>query len=148
MIILRLHYLKLIVPAIYTLSGKKNEGTLESLIEYSIIYTHFSYFFVCLFFFLQGLINLKNYDDRLYVKADDLAVWASDFSYMKWWSDGYWSPMTPSFIFLISFTFSHIFCWLSNFLKQAVWQQSEEKCGFLIFSHIFILLVLERRTIL
>ena len=37
MIILRLHYLKLIVTAIYTLSGKKNEGTLESLIEYSII---------------------------------------------------------------------------------------------------------------
>ena len=25
---------------------EKNEGTLESLIEYSIIYTHFSYFFV------------------------------------------------------------------------------------------------------
>ena len=147
MIILRLHYLKLIVTAIYTLSGKKNEGTLESLIEYSIIYTHFSYFFVCLFF-LQGLINLKNYDDRLYVNVDDLAVWASDFSYRKGWSNGYWSPMTPSFIFLISFTFSHIFCWLSNFLKQAVWQQSEEKCGFLIFSHIFILLVLERQTIL
>ena len=53
---------------------EKNEGTLESLIEYSIIYTHFSYFFVCLFFFLQGLINLKNYDDRLYVNVDDLAV--------------------------------------------------------------------------
>ena len=51
MIILRLHYLKLIVTAIYTLSGKKNERTLESLIEYSIIYTHFSYFFVCRFFF-------------------------------------------------------------------------------------------------
>ena len=74
MIILRLHYLKLIVTAIYTLSGKKNEGTLESLTEYSIIKTHFSYFFVCLFFFLQGLINLKNYDDRLYVNVDDLAV--------------------------------------------------------------------------
>ena len=73
MIIPRLHYLKLIVTAIYTLSGKKNEGTLESLIEYSIIYTHFSYFFLCLFF-LQGLINLKNYDDRLYVNVDDLAV--------------------------------------------------------------------------
>ena len=25
-------------------------------------------------FFLQGLINLKNYDDRLYVNVDDLAV--------------------------------------------------------------------------
>ena len=99
MIILRLHYLKLIVTAIYTLSGKKNEGTLESLIEYSIIYTHFSYFFLCLFF-LQGLINLKNYDDRLYVNVDDLAVWASDFSYRKGWSNGYWSPMTPSFISL------------------------------------------------
>ena len=73
MIILRLHYLKLIVTAIYTLSGKKNEGTLESLTEYSIIKTHFSYFFVCLFC-LQGLINLKNYDDRLYVNVDDLAV--------------------------------------------------------------------------
>ena len=57
MIILRLHYLKLIVTAIYTLSGKKNEGTLESLIEYSIIYNHFSYFFVCLFF--TGADKLK-----------------------------------------------------------------------------------------
>ena len=57
MIILRLHYLKLIVTAIYTLSGKKNEGTLESLIEYSIIYTHFSYFFVYLFF--TGADKLK-----------------------------------------------------------------------------------------
>ena len=108
MIIPRLHYLKLIVTAIYTLSGKKNEGTLESLIEYSIIYTHFSYFFLCLFF-LQGLINLKNYDDRLYVNVDDLAVWASDFSYRKGWSKEYWSPMTSSSIFLRYFTLSHIF---------------------------------------
>ena len=33
MIIVRFHYLKLIVTAKYTLSGEKNEGTLESLIE-------------------------------------------------------------------------------------------------------------------
>ena len=61
----------------------KNEKTLESLTEYGIIYTHFSYFIACLNFFLQGLINLKNYDDRLYVNVDDLAVWASDFLYRK-----------------------------------------------------------------
>ena len=73
-------------------------------------YTHFSYFFVCLFF-LQGLINLKNYDDRLYVNVDDLAVWASDFSYRKGWSNEYWSPMTSSSIFLIYFTFGHNFCY-------------------------------------
>ena len=45
----------------------------ESLTEYNIIYTQFSYFFD-VFFFLKGLINLKNYDDRLYVNVDDLAV--------------------------------------------------------------------------
>ena len=62
---LRLLYPKLTVSSF--------EETLESLTEYNIIYTRFSCFFVYLFF-LQGLINLKNYDDRLYVNVDDLAV--------------------------------------------------------------------------
>ena len=51
MIIPRLHYLKLIVTAIYTLSGKKNEGTLESLIEYSIIIPIFHIFSYVYFFY-------------------------------------------------------------------------------------------------
>ena len=115
------------------------------LTEYNIIYTHFSCFFVRLF--LQGLINLKNYDDRLYVNVDDLAVWASDFSYRKGWSNWHRSAMTSP-IFLMYFTFTHISCWLCNSLKQAVWQRSEANCSFHIFLHIFILLVLERQTIL
>ena len=36
----------------------KNEKTLESLTEYDIIYTHFSYFIVCLNFF-TGADKLK-----------------------------------------------------------------------------------------
>ena len=39
----------------------------------NIIYTPFSYF-LSSFFFLQRLINLKDYDDRLYVNVDDLAM--------------------------------------------------------------------------
>ena len=50
-------------------------------------------------FFLQGLINLKNYDDRLYVNIDDLAVWASDFSNRKGWSNEHCSAMTSSSIY-------------------------------------------------
>ena len=74
-------------------------------------------------------------------------MWASDFSYRKGWSIENCSPRIPSSIFLICFTFSHIFCWLSNSLKQAVWQRSEPKCRFHIYLYIFILLVLERQTI-
>ena len=40
----------------------------------NIIYTPFSYFLSSFFFFLQRLINLKDYDDRLYVNVDDLAM--------------------------------------------------------------------------
>ena len=82
---------------------------------------------------LQGLINLKNYDDRLYVNVDDLAVWASDFLYRKAWSNEYCSAMTSSSIFLRYFTFTLIFCWLSNSLKQTVCQGSEIKCSFDMF---------------
>ena len=57
----------------YSLSRlRKKTLILESLTKYSIIYTHFSYF--SCFLFSQRLINLKNYDDRLYVNVDDLAV--------------------------------------------------------------------------
>ena len=45
----------------------------------------FLIFFHMSCYFLQGLLNLKNYDDRLYVNVDDLAVWASDLSYRKGW---------------------------------------------------------------
>ena len=38
----------------------------------NIIYTLFHIFFHL--FFLQRLINLKDYDDRLYVNVDDLAM--------------------------------------------------------------------------
>ena len=52
-----------------------------------------------MYFFLQGLINLKNYDDRLYVNIDDLAVWASDFSNRKGWSNEHCSAMKSSSIY-------------------------------------------------
>ena len=82
---------------------------------------------------LQGLINLKNYDERLYVNVDDLAVWASDLLYRKAWSNEYCSAMTSSSIFPRYFTFTLIFCWLSNSLKQTVCQGSEIKCSFDMF---------------
>ena len=84
-----------------------------------MIYTHYSYFFVCLFFFLQGLINLKNYDDRLYVNVDDLAVWASDFSYRKGWSNGYWSLMTLSFISLYLLHLAIFFLLIKQLFKTS-----------------------------
>ena len=68
---LRLFYLQFIVSAIYSLSRLKNEETLESLTEYSTIKPIFHIFS---YVFFKGLINLKNYDDRLYVNVDDLAV--------------------------------------------------------------------------
>ena len=41
----------------------------------NIIYTPFFIFsFLFFFFFLQRLINLKDYDDGLYVNVDDLAM--------------------------------------------------------------------------
>ena len=52
-----------------------------------------------MYFFLQGLINLKNYDDRLYVNVDDLAVWLSDFSNRKGWSNEHCSAITLSSIY-------------------------------------------------
>ena len=39
------------ISIIFYFQEKKNEGTLESLTEYSIIYTRFSYFLLFLFFF-------------------------------------------------------------------------------------------------
>ena len=59
---------------IHSFWKKKMKEPSKALLSNSIIYTYYSYFFVCLFFFLQGLINLKNYDDRLYLNVDDLAV--------------------------------------------------------------------------
>ena len=56
---LKLLCLKLIVSAIYSLSGKKNERTLESITEYKIIYTHFSYFLLFPFFLFTEAVKLK-----------------------------------------------------------------------------------------
>ena len=47
----KLLYLKLIVSAMYSLSMLKKKRIIESLTNYSIIYTHFSYFLLFLIFY-------------------------------------------------------------------------------------------------
>ena len=61
---LKLLYLELIVSAIYSLS-RLNKLTNPRKMN-RVLYN--------LYLFSQRLINLKNYDDRLYVNVDDLAV--------------------------------------------------------------------------
>ena len=64
---LKLLDLELIVSAIYSLSRLNkltNPRKMNRVLYNLYLFSHF----------LQRLVNLKNYDDRLYVNVDDLAV--------------------------------------------------------------------------
>ena len=95
----------------------------------NIIYTPFSYFLSS--FFLQRLINLKDYDDRLYVNVDDLAMWATELLYRKGWSNEYCIPMTSSLTFLISFTWTHISWWLATLQNKLFNSEARQIAAFI-----------------